>query len=68
MNPEELSKRLERLETQMGYSLGNQVSILEQQGILNKKLTKKPKRKSEVAVILNYFLLSLIFYGVLHIL
>lgn len=68
MDSEELSKRLERLETQMGYSLGNQVSILEQQELLNKKLSKKLSRKSEVSVILNYFLLSLVFYGVLQLL
>ena len=31
MNAEELSQRLKRLEQQMGYALGNQLSILELQ-------------------------------------
>ena len=68
MSLEELSKRLERLEQQMGYSLGNQVSILEQQELLNNKLGKKLAMKSEISAILNYFLLSLVFYGVLQLL
>lgn len=69
MQSTEILQRLEKIEKQMSYALGNQMSILKQQEQLNKmmvKSTKKPDRKSEFAVILNYFLLSLVFYGLLQ--
>lgn len=69
MQSTEILQRLEKIEKQMTYSLGNQISILEQQEQLNKimvKSTNKSSRKSEFAVILNYFLLSLVFYGLLQ--
>ena len=38
MNPEELSKRLEKIEKQLGYALGNQLSI---QGNRIKRIERK---------------------------
>lgn len=69
MNPEELSQRLEKIEKQMGYALGNQVSILELQEKLLSRIdesARKSFRKSELSVIMNYFLLSLVFYGLIN--
>lgn len=69
MQSAEILQRLEKIEKQMSYALGNQMSILEQQEQLNKmmlKSAKKSGRRSEFAVILNYFLLSLVFYGLLQ--
>lgn len=69
MKSEELSKRLEKLEKQMGYALGNQVSILETQEKLLGKLSefhRKPTKQNEFSIILNYFLMSLVFYGLIH--
>ena len=69
MHPEELSTRLDKLEKQLGYALGNQVSILEAQEKLIVKLNQidiKSAKKNELSVILNYFLLSLVFYGLMH--
>ena len=69
MNPEELSTRLDKLEKHVGYALGNQVSILEAWEKLVAKLNqidKKTANKNELSVIVNYFLLSLVFYGLMH--
>ena len=69
MSPEELAERLEKLEKQMGYSLGNQVSILEMQNKVSnqiQKLEQNPASKNEFSIILNYFLASLVFYGLIH--
>ena len=69
MNPEELSERLDRLEKHMSFVLGNQVSILEAQEELLAKLNRtnrKPATKNEFLVMLNYFLFSLAFYGLMH--
>jgi hypothetical protein len=69
MQSAEILQRLEKLEKQMSYALGNQMSILEQQEQLNRMMAKYAKnscRKSEFAVMLNYFLLSLVFYGLLQ--
>ena len=69
MSPTELSQRIEKLEKQMGYSLGNQVSILELQSKLSSQIeraNRKPASKNEFSVILNYFLASLVFYGLIH--
>ena len=69
MNSEQLSQKLEKLEKQMGYALGNQVSILELQEELNTKIIRKFRRasiKNRFSVLLNYFLLSLILCSLVY--
>lgn len=69
MNSEELSQRLEKLEKQLGYVLGNQLSILELQENLNKKIvdsSKYSEKMPEFMMIGNFLLLSVVLLGLFY--
>ena len=69
MNSEELSQRLEKLEKQLGYVLGNQLSILELQENLNKKIVNSSKysaKMPEFMMIGNFLLLSVVLFGLFY--
>lgn len=69
MNPEELSQRLEKIEKQLGYALGNQLSIIELQENLNKRIADTSKysgKMPEFMTVANFFLLSIVLYGLFY--